>query len=276
VSDAANPAQPTPEGPGLGEWAVPREVAVPRLLEQHGDRLYGLASRLCGAPEQAQDLVQETFLRAWRSWDTFEGRSDPKVWLFTIARNTCQRLHRRRSGEPQKLESLDETGPFGEPRVAVLPSDFDAFDQVVRAEQEAALQAAITTLPDEFRLPLVLKDVVGFSVAEVAAVLDLEPATVKTRVHRARLRLRDTLASGLPHEELPPPAYSRQVCLDLLRTKQESLDRGVPMPNGDQIVCERCRAVFATLDLTHDVCARMAESGMPSDLRELLASRLSA
>ena len=141
MSDAANPVKPTPPGPGLGDWAVPREVAVPRLLEQHGDRLYSLASRLCGAPEQAQDLVQETFLRAWRSWDTFEGRNDPKVWLFTIARHTCQRLHRRRSGEPQKLESLDEIGPFGEPRVAVLPSGFDAFDEVVRREQQATLQA---------------------------------------------------------------------------------------------------------------------------------------
>lgn len=273
VTDAV---EPPAAAPPPNDWLVPREVAVPRLLAQHGDRLYGLASRLCGAPEQAQDLVQETFLRAWQSWHTFAGHSDPKVWLFTIARHTCQRLNRHRAGQPSRIASLDEAGPFQEPRIAVLPSDFDAFDEVVRREQTAALQAAILQLPDEFRLPLVLKDVVGFSVAEVAEVLDLEAATVKTRVHRARLRLRDALAEGLPHRELPPPAYSRQVCLDLLRTKQDCLDRGVPMPNGDQLVCERCRAVFATLDLTRDVCATMAADGMPPAVRALLRSRLTA
>ena len=76
--------------------------------------------------------------------------------------------------------------------------------------------------------------------------------------HRGRLKVRKALEVGLPERELPPPAYDRQVCMDLLTAKMEALDRGVEMPNADQIICERCRAVFATLDLATDVCASMA------------------
>lgn len=255
------------------DWHVSREIAVPRLLALHGDRLYGLARRLCGTPEQAQDVVQETFVQAWRAWDQFAGRSDPIVWLYTIARHACQRLHRPRSGAPQQLASLDEPGPFGEPLVAVVPGGDDTMDEVLRRERIDAVGAAITELPDEFRLPLILKDVVGFSLADVAQVLDIKEATAKTRVHRARLRLRDVLAEGLPKRALPPPAYSRQVCLDLLRTKLDCIDRGVPMPNADEIVCERCRAVFATLDLTADVCQRLTRETMPEPLRAALAQQ---
>lgn len=259
-----------------GEWHVSRDVAVPKLLDLHGDRLYGLARRICGEGDKAQDLVQETFVQAWRSWDSFEGRSDPAVWLYTIARHACQRMNRRRAGEPERIESLDEVGPFGQPRVAVVPSGDDAFSAQVRREQVEALGHAITALPEEFRMALVLKDIVGFSVAEVARILDVKEATVKTRVHRARMRLRDALADGLPQQELPPPAYSRQVCLDLLKAKQDAMDRGVQMPDGDAIVCERCRAVFATLDLTKDVCGRLDQGGMPGKMRELLLRQLQA
>ena len=258
------------------DWAVSRDVAVPRLLELHGDRLFGLARRICGQVEEAQDLVQETFVQAWRKWEQFAGRSDPVVWLYTIARHACQRMHRKRSGEPQQLESLDAPNLFGQPRLAIAPSGADEFDEHARRELQEALGVAITALPEDFRMAIVLKDIVGFSVAEVASILDIKTATVKTRVHRARMRLRDAIAAGLPQQELPPPAYSRQVCMDLLKAKQESLDRGVEMPNADAIICDRCRAVFSTLDLTKDVCGRIADDGMPEQLRSMLLRELQA
>ena len=95
-------APATPTG-----WAIPREEAIPRLLDLHGGRLLGLGQRICGTPEEAEDLVQEIFVQAWRKWDQFDGRSDPFVWLYTIARRICQRMHRKRAGEPERLESLD-------------------------------------------------------------------------------------------------------------------------------------------------------------------------
>ena len=247
---------------------------MPHLLKLHGDRLFALARRICGHAEEAQDLVQETFVQAWRKWDQFAGRSDPVVWLYTIARHACQRMHRKRSGEPAKIESLDAPNLFGQSRMAIVPSGIDEFDDHVRREQRDAVGAAITALPEEFRMALVLKDIVGFSVAEVASILDLKQATVKTRVHRARMRLRDVIARGLPQRELPPAAYSRQVCLDLLKAKQDSLDRGVPMPNADEIICDRCQAVFSTLDLTHDVCGRIADDRMSERMRAVLLQEL--
>ncbi|MCB9890961.1 MAG: RNA polymerase sigma factor [Planctomycetes bacterium] len=257
------------------DWAVPREEAVPRLLDMHGGRIYGLARRLCGNPEEADDLVQEVFLQAWRKWHQFRGDADPRIWLFTIARHACQRMHRKRSGEPDRLDSLDELLPFGQPRIAVIPSDVDELDQHVRRDQQELVGRAITTLPPDFRMALILKDIVGFSVEEVSEILGIPQNTVKTRVHRARLKVRDALADGLPKRELPEPAYSKQVCLDLLDAKQEALDRGTQMPNADEIICERCLAVFATLDLSTDVCrALRAHDVIPAELRQKLEAAL--
>ena len=86
----------------------PAGEAIFRLFDSHGDRIFGLGLQMCGSPEDAEDLVQETFLRAYRAWDTFEGLSAPCTWLFTIAARTCKRLHRRRSGAPLRLESFHD------------------------------------------------------------------------------------------------------------------------------------------------------------------------
>ena len=90
------------------EAGTPREQAVPALLEEHGPRIHALARRLCGDAGQAEDLVQEVFLQAWRDWQRFEGRSSPATWLWRIAARRCQRMQRRRAGEPARIQTLDE------------------------------------------------------------------------------------------------------------------------------------------------------------------------
>jgi RNA polymerase sigma-70 factor (ECF subfamily) len=246
-----------------------RDVAIPDLLEEHGGKLYGLGLKLCGVPEEAEDLVQETFLQAYRKWDQFEGRAKPTTWLYTIASRICQRMHRKRSGEPDRLASLQDLVPFGDPRMAVLE---DPLDNEIRKEGRARVEEAITGLPIDFRMPLILKEIVGLPIADIAAVLGLKPATVKTRVHRARLRLREALLEGAPKRALPAPAYSEQVCLDLLEAKQEALDRGVEL--AQSVVCERCQAVFSSLDATQDLCARMADGPLPAEVRARITARL--
>ncbi len=248
----------------------PAELALPRLLDEHGGRLLGLANRLCGHPDDAEDLVQEIFLLAWRKWHQFQGDSSPTSWLYTIAARACTRRRRRRAGEPRKIESLSELLPTAEDRIPD-PSALDGpLDDQLRRETREAVEDAIAGLPMHYRMPLVLKEVVELPIADVAAILGLKEATVKTRVHRGRLALRRELARKLPRREAPPPDHSRQMCLDLLHAKQEALDRGVPFQVAPEDLCERCQAMFASLDLTHDVCRTLGAGELPEALRKKL------
>jgi RNA polymerase sigma-70 factor (ECF subfamily) len=253
----------------------PADVAIPLLVREHGGRLYTMGLRFCGGREDAEDLVQQTFLQAFRKWDQFEGDSSPMTWLYTIAARVCQRNRRRRSGEPRRLESLDALLPSGERTIPELPSRADDPEtESIKREARASLERAIPTLPASLRLPLVLKDIVELPVADVARVLGLKEATVKTRVHRARLALRRTLAERLPRVEAEPPGHARQVCLDLLGAKLDALDRDVPFAVPQDELCNRCRALFATLDLGRDACRQLGVGKLPPALRREILQRL--
>ncbi|MHC5114458.1 MAG: RNA polymerase sigma factor, partial [Planctomycetota bacterium] len=108
---------------------------VQALVDEYGGQLYALGVRFCGDRTEAEDLVQEVFLQAYRAWDSFEGRSSRRTWLYTIAARACQRMHRKRAGEPERMGSLDELLPFGEPLIAVIPGELDDAQQGrIRAE----------------------------------------------------------------------------------------------------------------------------------------------
>ena len=255
----------------------PREAtaAVSQWMEQYGGKIYGLGLRLCGSPEEAEDLVQETFLQAFRHWDQFEGRSAPSSWLFSIAARVCKRRHRRRAGEPARLEPLEDLLPSGEPDVPDVPDRGEGpLEEQLRREAQETVAAALARLPMAFRLPLVLKDIADLSVPEIAAVLGIREATVKTRVHRARLALRRELARLLPRRPAPPPNHDRGVCLDLLHAKQEALDRGVELPVPPGELCSRCRSLFLTLDLTQEACHAIGQGTLPPAVLELLRRQL--
>lgn len=256
---------------------APADQAIPALLEAHGGKIYGLASRLCNNPHQAEDLVQEVFLQAYRKWDQFEGRADPATWLYTIAARLCYRMHRKRSGEPKRLVSLEDLAAMKDGPVLDLPGDHDGplHDQL-RAEARQQIEHAIVDLPAPARMPLILKEIIGFSVADVAQILGLKQSTVKTRLHRARHALRDALTERLPMRDAPPPAYAKRVCMDLLRAKHEALDRGAEFPMPAKDFCERCRAVFNELDLAHEVCERLGEQELPATLRRTVLDDIAA
>lgn len=259
------------------DGSEPPGEALPLLVEAQGGRLYALGLRFCGGPHEAEDMVQETFLQAYRNWSQFQGHSSAATWLYTIASRVCQRFHRKKSGEPDRLESLEELLPLGEPLMAVIPGDDDGpLADSIREEARREIEAAITNLSLDFRMPLVLKEIVGFSIAEVACIMGIKEATVKTRLHRARLRLRKAMEQALPTREVPPPVYSMQVCLDLLQAKQDSLDRGVDFDFPDQVVCERCAELFATLDLAQGICRDIARGELPQGLRRQVLQQLGA
>ena len=256
------------------EYNARHEADIAALLKDQIERLYRVGLGFCGNHADAQDLVQETLIRAYRKWDQFEGRANRATWLYRIASRVCLRMRRRRAGQPARIESLDEDPAFAEKTMV----DLDALarnQEAERGESELIprLQAAIVALPPEFRIVLVLKDIAGLSVEDTARALGLKPQTVKTRLHRGRLRLRRSVAARLPHKPGSAPAYAKQVCLDLLRAKQEALDRGVEFPVLESLICERCQSVFATLDLTKELCRRIGAGPLPAQLRELIAAQ---
>ncbi len=133
---------------------------------------------------------------------------------------------------------------------------------------------ALEALPLDFRLPLVLKEIADLSLSEIAEVLGVKEATVKTRLYRARLALRKELVASLPREPAPQPDHAREVCLDLLRSKMAALDRGVPFPVASDELCTRCRSMFDSLDLTVAACRWIHEGTLSETLRDRLLAEL--
>lgn len=265
-------ADSTDSEPNWSELDAP--AAVELLVDRFGGPLYGLALRLCGTPEDAEDLAQEVFLQAFRKWDQFEGRSQPSTWLHTIATRACARRHRRRSGEPSHIDSLDQLWPDGTGPVPEVPDRgggplADALDRETRERVEGALAA----LPDLYRMPLILKDVMGLDLAAVGEILGIKPQTVKTRLHRARLQLRQVIEQALPRHPAPPEVDST-VCRDLLMARMEAADRGVPFPVPCETLTERCAGLIQTLEASWDVCRQISREELPPEVRERLLARV--
>lgn len=246
----------------------PGAATVAALFESEGRRIHALARRLCG-DRDADDLVQDTFLNAFRSIGQLKDPSNPRPWLYAIAHRACFRMRRRRAGEPQYLEEFDELLPRPGPTVPDLAVQGPSpLGDSLRAEARELVERGIAELPAPFRIPLLLADIAGLRLFEIAAILDLPEATVKTRVHRARLKLRAVLARELPHRETGPPSQSQSICLDLLHARLAAFDHGVAFPYSDAAMCERCQAVFATLDLSASVCGALGRDSLPEGLRE--------
>lgn len=183
------------------------------LYRDHVDLIYRYASRLCGETEAAKDLVQETFLNAYRGFTRFRGESQISTWLYTIASRACLRMRRRRKGAPERELSLEEFIPTadGEFRLQI-PIEGQTPEEALQNKQlKQALDDAIGRLPSKYKMVLVLRDMQGLSAKEVGTIMGLNERAVKSRLHRARLFVRRELsARGLAehpdadaHEPLP-------------------------------------------------------------------------
>lgn len=265
----------------------PAATAIPQLVEIHGPRLYSLASRLCGNASDAEDMVQDVFLQAHRKWHTFKGDANPGTWLYAIAAHSCKARLRRKGGIDKRMPAVSQLMPWNETRNADLDGLAGAMlngdghgpvGAAIERESARAVHDAILTLPENFRVPLVLKEMLELSIDDVAKTLNIKPETVKTRVHRARLLLRKAIMdhASVPMRAAKAPTYEKQVCLDLLKAKLDAMDHGRGFPIGQGIVCERCRAVFAELDLAQNTCARLADGEMPARVRKAILKAISA
>ena len=174
----------------LARCAAGDRGAFDLLVARHGDGLYRFALRQCRTERDAEDATQDGLLAAWRGASGWRGDAAPRTWLFQVVLHACRRRGRRRAGEPDRHEGLDEA--------AALPSDGQAADDRVATRQAGqALRRALAGLPDEAREVLLLRDVEGLSGEEAAAVLGLGLPAMKSRLHRARLALKASVEALL-------------------------------------------------------------------------------
>lgn len=157
----------------------------------HLDAVYSFAVYLCRDRELARDLVQETYLRAWKSWDSFQPGTNCKAWLLTIARNlyiSHYRHHQRLPQTTSYTEDDDELPPA--PLEAAAPSVEEELERTVLDEE---ILHALEALPESFRTIVILCDLEELSYEDVARMLGVPIGTVRSRLHRARARLAQLL-----------------------------------------------------------------------------------
>lgn len=168
-------------------------AAFEQLVRRHADLLYAVVRRLVDTRDEAEDVTQEAFLRAWRAIGRFKGDAAFSTWLYRIGVNEALRRRERRPGSPRET-SLDEQ--LVEPRE---PRPGPALVAQHRA-LHGALDRAIAALHPDLRTPLVLRDIHGLTTAQAAAVMELSEAAFKSRLHRARIAVREAVAAYLPDE----------------------------------------------------------------------------
>ncbi len=174
-----------------------------KLYRDHVDLIYRYAYRLCGETESAKDLVQETFLNAYRGLKAFRGEARVSTWLYTIASRAWMRMRRKRKGAPERELSLEEFIPTsdGEFRLQIPIDGLTPEQALENKELREALDMAINNLPKIYRMTLVLRDMEGLRAKEVGAIMGVSERAVKSRLHRARLFVRRELsARGIRRE----------------------------------------------------------------------------
>jgi len=188
------------------------EAAVRAIVQRYNRRLYRVARGVVRNDSEAEDIVQETYVRAFTSLGGFRGDASLSTWLTRIALNEA--LGRLRRSRPTVgLDAIDR-GETQEARVIMFPSSMTSADPetaLVRRQVRELLEQTIEELPEPFRIVFILRDIEKLSTEETAAHLAIAPETVKTRLHRARRRMRGKLAARLSSSlpELFPFAGTR-------------------------------------------------------------------
>jgi RNA polymerase sigma-70 factor (ECF subfamily) len=174
------------------------------MMQTYHLQVFNLVFRMLGSREEAEDLAQEVFITVFKSIDGFRGDSKFSTWLYRVAANHCKNRHkylaRRRYHAAQPLDELaerDAAGRSGGPAMP-LQSQLSEPDRLLEGKRlEQALQKEIAALDEDQRLLIVLRDVQGLSYQEITQITALAEGTVKSRLHRARMALKDRLKDHL-------------------------------------------------------------------------------
>jgi len=256
--------------------------------------VYAFSMKVCGHPEDAEDTAQEVFVR---SLPHLAKISDPKalaVWLYTVARNRCWRMRRKGTHSPTQTLSLNELMPDdSELNLLLQDSRPTPEAHLSQSEQSQRLQAAVLTVPPQYRLVLVLHDMEDLDTEQIAQVLGIKPGTVRVRLHRARLYVRRELAAtekrnsiiepvgNIPSgrsQKATPAKVRSQECREIFANLSEYLDGRIESQECDQMRqhiedCRPCVAFIQDLRQAIDRC-RQADSPCTPEMGQRLRSLL--
>jgi RNA polymerase sigma-70 factor (ECF subfamily) len=173
--------------------------ALDRLLRRHFDRIHAVCRRIAGSTRDADDAAQEALIRIVRALDRFDGRASFSTWSYRIATNAALDELRKRSRRPQLHVVGEDTrgAPIAE------PTDELAQRRVEGVIDRIAIDAALGGLPEEFRVPVVMRDVGDLDYSEIAEALSIPIGTVKSRIARGRRMLLEQLGNREPGDERP-------------------------------------------------------------------------
>jgi RNA polymerase sigma-70 factor (ECF subfamily) len=242
-------------------------AALEMLLMRYQPHLYRFGLRMCGNAEDAGDVAQESLISMARSLRDFRGDSSVSSWLYTIARRFCIKKRRRSKFAPAREESLDTPGADAAQRLADPAPGPE--QTATNQELAAALTQAIDALDPSQREVLVLRDVEGLSAPEVAKILGMSLDAVKSRLHRARIAVRQTLAPAFGH---PATESSRgTVCPDVLTLFSQHLEGEIhpgvcATMEAHLAQCGHCRDACESLKRTLAVCRQLPTPEVPSAL----------
>ena len=242
-------------------------AALEALLVRYQPHLYRFGLRMCGNVEDAGDVAQESLISMARSVRDFRGDSSVSSWLYTIARRFCIKKRRRSKFAPAREESLDTSGPD----VARHLADPGPTPEQTATNQElaTALAHAIDRLEPTQREVLLLRDVEGLSAPEVARVLGVSVEAVKSRLHRARVAVREELAPALGRPGIAP--RRGDLCPDVLTLFSQyvegEIDPGVCAKMEAHLAqCQHCRDACESLKRTLAICRQLPTPEVPASL----------
>lgn len=163
-----------------------------REIIPHLDVLYNFALRLTTEPNDAEDLVQDTIVKAYRFFDSFENGTNAKAWLFRILKNSFINNYRKTSKQPQQVD-FDEVSSYYESIRAERTDTSDLEDLMYRELMDDEMSIALAQLPEDFRTVVLLCDVESYTYEEIANMLDVPIGTIRSRLHRGRNLLKTEL-----------------------------------------------------------------------------------
>ena len=178
----------------------PAEFA--RVVEANSGYIYRLAMKMLQNPQDAEDILQETFIKAYKAFPNFDGRSKISTWLYRIATNEALMFLRKKRPDTISVEVPREDDAEDMKPVQIIDWCCLPEDEFMSDEAKKYLDESVDQLPENLKMTFILRDIEGLSTRETAEILEISETAVKTRLHRARLQLRE-ISTSYYKERLP-------------------------------------------------------------------------